>query len=238
MIRHLGMATATVLVLIATARGGYQFEFANGSGGLQTAFTGAAGDAIDVEVFLAQSGTDTGLTDFGLFGAAVRVTITSSAAHAANLLSASDISPNTTDFSADTSISNGKLDGLNKIGAANFINSGFIYEAIDLIPPGTAPTGSQIYLGTFAFHIPTSALAGDVTNLVTSIVDPTIPSQDNILDDFSGTSIDSLIANDSATITVLGSSGPVVPEPTTLTLMGLGLLGLAARGHRRNRRRT
>jgi hypothetical protein len=234
MVRHLSTATVLVLILVGAARSNYVFEFADGTGAVQTAFTANAGDLVDVEVLLAQTNGDTGLTDSGLFAAGVRVTSTYTSATPPatypDMLSNSDIMPNP----AFDGLVNNSLDGMNVFGVANFLDSGFVTEGILANP---APTGNSIYLGTFVFH--TSGVpGGEVIDLQTSSV--YVGSQDNILNDQSngiplGTPLDP--DNATATITILGPSGGAVPEPSTLTLMGLGLMGTVVLHRYRNRPR-
>lgn len=215
MICHLARAVGLAgLLFCGPAHAAFMFEFADAT--TQTpanAFTVNAGGSLTIDVLLAELPGETGLETSGLATAGVRVTA-DTLANAAQLLA---VTPNSLfDFSPQGTVES---------SSTGYITEGTLFNTI---------TGPAILLGSFTFHMPGSAIAGNLTTLTTGLPRLVAGEQDNFLND--GTFIDALISNDTTTITVLGNSGPVVPEPNSFVLLASGLAGWIGRiGWRRRR---
>ncbi len=195
------------------ARAGYEFRFADASGNYTNSFSfdATSTPTIDIRIYLVQTGGSTGLSSSGLVSSGVKLTYGGTVANVANTgdifqNAAFDDTPNKSVTGTDATLR----------------------QATDLNGPVTAPLAgadaNRVLLGTFRF---TGLTVGSELTLTT---DPNaFPVGNNVLDD--GTVLDSLIANDSAVITVTA-----IPEPGTMLLSGILALGVAGGAVRRFRR--
>jgi hypothetical protein len=209
------MALVWLLLLGSTARADFVFLFTDSGGNPQSKFTANPGDALTVKVFLAQGPGEGRLADpnNGLFGGGVRLEVNGTLpAHPAQFNSVADLTANTSQFDVTTTQLDSSTNGFVAVAAFNFPNV----------------SSSQIFLGSFTFHVPSNALSNEVTSFTTAL--PGGQSGDNILGD--GTIIDGNITNATATITVNPSGGSVTPEPGSLVLGSIGLATLLGYGWR------
>src|SRR5262245_56869422 len=190
------------------AEAGYQFQFTDSAGNATNTFLVNQSATIDIRVYLVQTSPDTGLSASGLDSAGTKLTFNQTIANVAGT-GAITANPAFDFASKSTGTGTASLNVLQDSGSA----------------PVTAPTSgadaNRILIGTFTF----TGVNNGIATVVTS--DPHTLADDNVL--HNGTVLDSLIANSSATITV-------VPEPGSLVLTGLFAAGLAAASVRRLRR--
>lgn len=197
-----------------SARAGYEFRFATSTGVEQSNFTLNFPSLLDVRVYLVSTGPDnlatTGLTSYG-------VNITYSGSSGAKVLAVGDITSN----AAFTGFTSRAVE--NDGGATDFARArDSVLSGSVLGTAGTVSGENRVLLATFRF---TGLANGD--NLVIT-ADPNTGTNDTVLSN--GTVLDSLIANNSAVITVTN-----VPEPGTMILSGLLAVGVAGRAIRRRR---
>ena len=203
--------TVAIALVPGRAAAGYTFEFGSDSNGTITSnFSVTVGQTVNVYVYLAQTGTTTGLSSSGLSSAGVALGFNQSVA---NVPSTSAITANPA-FDANTP----------STGTGTAQLKEFQVVSGPVVAPTSGSTANAILLGTFTF---TGESAGN-TSIVTSV--PSSTTDSNVLGN--GTGIDSLIQNSNAVIAVTA----VVPEPSTLALSGLGALALGASAWRRWRR--
>jgi hypothetical protein len=210
------LATAVGIALSATdAQAGYEFRFANSSGTEMTSFTIAGvSSTVDIRVYLVATGSDaTDLQTDGLKSYGVQLNYSGSAT--AKVVSTSDITNN----AAFTGVDGKAIE--NDGGATDWARS---RDSIGTGSVASTTNGSEerILLATFRF---TGLSLGDT--LVFS-ADPT-STTDTVLGD--NTVIDTLINGQSGTISV-------VPEPGSMMLCGLAVLGMVGVGYRRLRRKA
>jgi len=205
----------------ATSRAGYEYTFDASN------YTVAVGSTVNVNVYLTQTGSDTGLSATSLASGGVQLNY--NPAFVAN----NAISPNNTTSSGSSPTGFDSSNNITTIGnGSNGLPVGSSLVGVSQnIPPesavkagsGSPNTSTSILLGTFQF---TGVSAG--TSLIVST--NSFPGQDvNVLAD--GTVLDGMISNSSAVITVTA-----VPEPGTLALTGLLVTGIAG-GYLRRRSR-
>lgn len=190
------------LSLGGSARADYMYRYVFD----QTNYVALPGQSFSVGVFLQETATGddpSRLATEGLFGVSVRVRFDEAPAQ---ILALDDILPNTAEFNDELFLFTDLMPGRR----AEFT------AAIDLLSPPVfgmeiAPNVFRVFLGSFRFT------AGSAPGRV-SIFALDIPETTDTITD-AGFVLDPLLLPASATITV-------VPEPSTLTLMGLGVLGL------------
>lgn len=208
-------ALAGLGVTADAARAGYEFRFADAAGNFTNSFSfdATVTPTIDIRVYLVQTGGDTGLSDTGLVSSGVKLSYSGTVAAVADTgnvfgNAAFDDTPNKTVTATEAALR----------------------QATDLNPAVKAATSgadaNRVLIGTFRF---TGLAVG--SDLALTLDPNAAPVGNNVLDD--GTVLDSLIANDTAVITVTA-----VPEPGTLALAGLLAVGVAGGAARRVRRRT
>ena len=215
-IRFLTLAVLSVLLFTAgstSADFSFQFTDQNGNTVPSNAFTVAQGSSVNVNLYLTQSNGETRLTSPGMQSAGVALTYNNSIANTTSV---------TGNAAFDVQTTSGVGTGKASINDSAVVN-----------PPVTAPTSganaNRILLGQFTFQ---GASVG-TTSLVTSTphAGSKPPIADNVLADSpTFTSIDSLIANASATITVTA-----VPEPGSMILCSLAASACALAAWRRRR---
>lgn len=207
----LGVALVAAL-LPGAAKAEFLYSYAFG----QDTYTVTPGETFLVDVFLQETvtgGEPPRLADDGLFGAGVRVHFDEAPAQVIGL---DDILPNTAEFDDALFLFTDLVPGV----LAEFT------EVIDLLSPpvfGTevSPDVFRVFLGSFRFTAGLTPGQGFIFAL-------DIPETDDTITD-AGFLLDPLILPASATITV-------VPEPSTLTLLGIGVLGIAGHAVQRRRR--
>jgi hypothetical protein len=191
-------AVLTMMLSADVARADYTFLFTDSSGNASTSFSVAVGQTVDIRVYLAQTGSTTGLSSTGLDSGGVQLnTSNSSIANVTKVTanSAFDVSSTATGASAN------------------------VTEHQTISPSVKAPTSgtdaNRILLGTFTF----TGVSSGSTLTVTAI--PSTGTNVNVLGD--GTVLDSMIVGASAAITVTA-----VPEPGSMLLAGLAVAGFGA----------
>jgi hypothetical protein len=190
------------------ANADYQFVFTDSTGTAGSNFSVAAGSTVDIRVYLAQTGSDTGLSATGLNAAGAKLTFDQTVA---NVASTSAITPSGAWDNSFKSVGTGSA----SLNVTQDSGTGALKA------PTTGTDANRVLIGTFTF---TGVSAG---NTLAVTADPHPGSDDNVLAD--GTVLDSLIVNSSAVITV------AVPEPGTLLLTGLLACGFAGAAWSRRR---
>jgi hypothetical protein len=215
MMRPFLLSVAAALAALFTgtaARADYVYEFDSGSTPMSS-FTVAAGSTVTVNVYLKELDTNGTLQSQGLQSAGVNVI--SDAPSAASVASASAIAANPGFANQSNSVSGGTA----TLQADNFGNANIVFPA--------SGDPNRILLGSFTF----TGNAAGTANLTAQNIDPTGEFSYNVTG--SGNSLDSLISNGTATITVTA-----VPEPGGLLLGGLAAAGLGVGAWRRWRKRV
>jgi hypothetical protein len=207
------IAAITLLNNCGATRADYSFVFTDSSGTAGSAFSfDATQGPLVLKVYLAQSGTDTGLSDTGLKSGGVKLnydgTVISTTSGA--------ITPN--------SVANGGQfqAGTKSAGTGTATVRDFNTTTSPVMASTSGTDANRILLGTFAF----TGLTINSTTVLT--LDPSV-TNDNVLGD--GTVLDSLI-NYNSTVSVTVTA---VPEPSSLLLAGLLAGGLSVAGWRRRR---
>jgi hypothetical protein len=210
------LAVAAIALTTQSARAGYEFTFD------QSAYVVNVGQTVNVNVYLTQTGSTTGLSAIGLNSGGVQLNYNTTFVSIAGVGS---LTPNNTTYNTSTPT------GFDPVNNSTVVGNGNATIAVGQVSgesavkagSGSPNTSNSILLGTFQF---TGVSAG--TSLVVSTA--AFPGSDvNVL--YNGTVIDSMITNSSAAITVVA-----VPEPGTLILTGLLATGIAG-GYARKRRR-
>ena len=203
-VRHSTLFSAVLLAClypVVPAHAAIVFQLTGATGVEQNNFLiSSIGQTLDIDVYLKQTGTDTVLTDEGLFSAGVKLTY--DVTGIAEVLAMSDITPNPafddpTALLKDMGIGYVTLDMAADMFGPNF----------PVFPQLSTP--DRIWLGTFTF---TGLILGTVQ--ITAMDNPSL---DNTLTGL-GTLLDPDIGNDQGTITV-------TPEPSSLLVFfGLALV--------------
>jgi hypothetical protein len=197
---RIGLVSAVLTMMLSAdvARADYTFLFTDSSGNASTSFSVKVGQTVDIRVYLAQTGSTTGLSSTGLDSGGVQLnTSNSSIANVTNVTANPAFDSSSTATGANANVT----------------------EHQTISSPVKAPTSgadaNRILLGTFTF---TGVSAGS-TLTVTAI--PSTGTNVNVLGD--GTVLDSMIVGSSAAITVTA-----VPEPGSMLLAGLAVAGFGA----------
>jgi len=199
------LLTATMSASLAHAD--YAFVFTDTSGNAMSTFSVNAGQSITIDVYLAQTGSSTGLTNQGLNSAGVQLnTQTPSVATVTGVTANAAFDQSSTTTGASASVTEHQT------------------FSPAVTAPTSGPTAGMILVGAFTF---TGQSAGS-TATVTAI--PSTGTGVNVLGD--GTVIDGMIANATAVITVTA-----VPEPGSMLLVGLAVSSFGVGVLRRRLRR-
>jgi hypothetical protein len=220
MLRY-GLGVGILAMLLGGAARGepiYSFAFD------QSSYSVAPGGTVEVNVFLRETlgaGDVSVLATQGLFSAGVRVTFDDAPRPS---------SPAQVQDKADIH-GNSAFDL--RFGPGTFLTAGSSAGLRESLDPSNdkgvhgsgGPVTFDIFLGSFTF---TAGIVGDeVTEIRATRFSA---GSQEIITNESGEVLDGLIGDGRATIV---TTGPTVPEPTTLVLLGTGILGLAGYGRRR-----
>jgi hypothetical protein len=213
-LRMIFMATLlTLIVSGGVARAGYTYVITDANNDTTQAYTINVGQTLTVYLYVAQTGTSTGLTTSGLASGGVQLNTS-----IPSVATVTSVTPNTT-------ANGGQFDtGSSTTGASAYATVTQVFSA-PVVAPTSGTNANRILIGEFTF---TGESAGS-TITVTAV--PSTGSNVNVLGN--GTSIDSMLAANpiSASITVVA-----VPEPSSMALGGLAVAGLAGGVFRRLRK--
>ncbi len=176
----------------------------------QSNYNVTANETVDVSVFLTQTSPGPiNLAVDGIISGSVRVIFNETPPSApAAVLALADIIPNP---QFDETLLGAEFE------LAPGVSAGFVDGVDDIFAP---LTGNSVLLGTFRFTA--GGVGGEVTNLRATdfrILDDTIGG------DFFLTAVDNSIADGFATITVVST----IPEPSTMAISSIALVGLMMR---------
>jgi hypothetical protein len=214
------LAVALLLLGGGVARADFSFVFTDGSGNTvaNNAFSVNQGSTLNIQIWLLESNGETRLRSPGLNTGGVKLTYNQTIANVTT------VTGNTGTGAFDMSTNN--------IGTGSAIVRDFQTNntGTGVVAPSTGTNADRILLGTFTF----TGVSPGSTSTLTALPDAGAipPISDNTLNDSpTFTSLDSLIQNSSAVITVTA-----VPEPGSLalvTLFSAGMVGMVIRRLRR-----
>jgi hypothetical protein len=207
----LALAVAMLALTTLPAQAGYEYSFDS------TSYTVGVGQTVNVNVYLTQTGSTTGLSGIGLQSGGVQLNYNTT--FVSN--STAQISPNNTTYTGTTPTGFNPLFNYTLSGnGSNGLASGSSIVEVSqgngspvLAGSGSPNTANSILLGTFQFTgvsvgqsllVSTNSFSGDDVNVLAD-----------------GTVLDGMIQNSSAVINVVA-----VPEPGTLILTGLFAFGI------------